>query len=52
MARRTVDLSKRHDAILNSMMDKLGTSMVDTMQRALDALEEKEAARDREVGKQ
>jgi len=51
MARRTVDLSTRHDTILGKLMIVLGTSMVETMQRALEALEEKQAARDKEVGK-
>jgi hypothetical protein len=49
MARRTVDLSKRHDAMLYKLKDKLDTSLVDVVQRALEALEEKEAARDKEV---
>jgi hypothetical protein len=50
MARRTVDLSTRHDTILGKMMDQLGTSMVETMQRALEALQEKEAKREKEIG--
>lgn len=50
MARRTVDLSTRHDTILGKMMKKLDTSMVDTIQRALEALQEKETKRDKEVG--
>lgn len=49
MARRTVDLSTRHDTILGHMMKRLGTSMVETMQRALEALEEKEAKREKEL---
>jgi hypothetical protein len=50
MARRTVDLSTRHDTILGHLMNKLGTSMVETMQRALEALQEKEAKREKEIG--
>jgi hypothetical protein len=50
MARRTVDLSTRHDTILGKMMAQLGTSMVETMQRALEALQEKEAKREKEIG--
>lgn len=49
MARRTVDLSTRHDTILGKMMKKLDTSMVETMQRALEALEEKETRREKEI---
>jgi hypothetical protein len=49
MARRTVDLSTRHDTILCKMMKKLDTSMVDTVQRALEALQEKEAQREKEI---
>lgn len=48
--RRSFTLSKRHDRILTDISTKLDISMVDAIQRALEALEEKEAQRDKEVG--
>ena len=48
--RHAYTLSNRHDAILLKLAKKLDASFVNTMERALEALEEKEAARDREVG--
>jgi hypothetical protein len=50
MARRTVVLSTRHDSMLGALQKQLGTSMVETMQRALEALQEKEAKREKEIG--
>lgn len=47
--RRTVNLSKRHDKILFEQSTKLDLSLTETIQRALEALEEKEAKRTREV---
>jgi hypothetical protein len=49
MQRRSFSFSPRHDKILTTMAAKIGVSMVETMQRALETLEEKEAARDREI---
>lgn len=49
MQRRNLTLSSRHDKILVTISKKLDISMTDTVQRALEALEEKEAQRDREV---
>lgn len=51
MPRRNIMLSSRHDKILLATAKKLDISMVATVERALEALEEKEAQRDREVGK-
>lgn len=51
MTRRNFSLSDRHDKILTTLSKKLDISMVETMQRALELLEEKEAVRDREIGK-
>lgn len=51
MKRRSFTLSNRHDRILTDISEKLDISMVDTLQRALEALEEKEAQRDKEIGK-
>lgn len=48
--RRTVNLSKRHDEILTTQASLLGVSLTETVQRALEALEEKEAKRARELG--
>jgi hypothetical protein len=47
--RRTVNLSKRHDKILLEQSSKLDTSFTDTIQRALEALEEKEDKRRKEL---
>lgn len=49
MQRRSFSFSPRHDKILVTMAKKLDVSMVETMQRALESLEEKEAQRTREV---
>jgi len=51
MKRRSFTFSGRHDKILTNTAAKLDISMVETLQRALEALEEKEAQRDREVGR-
>jgi len=51
MPRRNITLSSRHDKILTSLSSKLDISMTETMQRALELLEEKDAQRDKEVGK-
>jgi hypothetical protein len=47
--KRTVNLSKRHDDILLEQSGNLGVSYTETIQRALEALEEKEARREREL---
>lgn len=49
MQRRSFSLSNRHDKILTDMAKKLDISMVETMQRALEALETLEARRDKEI---
>lgn len=49
MARRNLNLSERHDKLLCGLAKKLGVTMSETMQRALEALEEKEARRVKEV---
>ncbi|MBU1567750.1 MAG: hypothetical protein KJ630_19260 [Proteobacteria bacterium] len=49
--RRTFQLSKRHDAILLLMSTKIGVNKTETIQRALEALEEKEKKRELEIGK-
>ena len=51
MQRRSFTFSGRHDSILTTVSKKLDLSMTETLQRALEALEEKEAARDREVNR-
>lgn len=51
MQRRSFSFSPRHDKILTTLAKKLDVSMVETMQRALETLEEKEAQRDREVAR-
>jgi hypothetical protein len=51
MAARTINLSSRHNILLDSLKSKLGVSLSETVSRALEALEEKEAQRDREVAK-
>lgn len=48
--RHTYSLSDRHEAIMQKLAKKLDTSFVNTMERALESLEEKEAKRDREIG--
>jgi hypothetical protein len=49
MQRRSFSLSPRHDKILTTLSNKLDVSMVETIQRALETLEEKEAHRDKEI---
>lgn len=49
MQRRNLTLSNRHDKMLTTLAKRLDISMTETMQRALELLEEKEAQRDREV---
>lgn len=44
--RHAYTLSNRHEAILQRLAKKLDASYVNTMERALEALEEKEAQRD------
>lgn len=48
-ARHTYSLSDRHETILQRLAKKLDTSLVNTMERALESLEEKEARRDKEI---
>jgi hypothetical protein len=52
MTRRNLTLSPRHDKMLVTLSKKLGISMTESMQRALELLEEKEARRDKEVNGQ
>lgn len=47
MARRNVALSNRHDAILVKLAAKLGVSLTGAIERGIEALEEKEAQRER-----
>jgi len=47
--RRTFQLSKRHDALLATLSKKMDVNMTETIQRALESLEEKELKRDKEV---
>lgn len=47
MTSRQFNFDPRHDLILTTLSKSLGVSMVDVMRRALEALEEKEAARER-----
>jgi len=47
--KRTVNLSKRHNSILVSLSQKLDITYTETIQRALEALEEKEVRREKEV---
>lgn len=47
--RRTVNLSKRHDQMLTEHAKKMGLSFTETFQRALEALEEKEVKRYRDI---
>lgn len=49
MKRRSFAFSGRHDKILTDTAKKLDISMVETLQRALEALEEKEAERNAKV---
>ena len=49
MSRRTFTLSKRHDNLLLVFSKKLDISLTETIQRALESLEEKEAKRDKEI---
>ena len=49
MARRNLNLSDRHDKLLRGLSKRLGVTMSETMQRALESLEEKEARRVKEV---
>lgn len=50
MTRRNLTLSTRHDKMLVTLSTKLDISMTETMQRALELLEEKESKREKEVG--
>ena len=47
--KRSFNLKPRHDNLLVELAGKLGISMTDTVQRALESLEEKEARRVKEV---
>lgn len=49
MSRRNFSFSKRHDKILTDMAKKLDISLVETVQRALEALETLEARREKEI---
>jgi hypothetical protein len=48
MKRRSFSFSARHDKILTRLAAKINVSMVETLQRALESLEEKEVQRDKE----
>lgn len=47
--RRTFQLSKRHDEILLDLTKRLDVNMTETIQRSLEALQEKEVKREKEV---
>ena len=49
MSRRNITLSPRYDKMLVALSKKLEISMTETMQRALELLEEKEAKRVKEL---
>lgn len=46
---RNISLTARHDSKLSTLATKLGISRSEVIRRAIDALEEKEAQRDKEV---
>jgi hypothetical protein len=48
-SRRTISLSPRHDKMLTALASKLDATKTGTIERALEALEEKEARRDKEL---
>lgn len=50
MAPRTINLSSRHNALLDTLRAKLGVSLSETVSRALELLEEREAQRDTALG--
>lgn len=50
MKRRHMALSERHDRILVKLIAKLDISLTATIERAIEALEEKEAQRDKVIG--
>ena len=50
MAPRTINLSGRHNALLDTLRAKLGVSLSETVSRALELLEEREAQRDTALG--
>jgi hypothetical protein len=47
MSRRNITLSPRYDKMLVALSNKLEISMTETMQRAVELLDETEAAKDR-----
>ena len=47
--RRTFQLSKRHDDLLQLWSVKLDISLTETVQRAIEALQEKEIKREKEL---
>jgi hypothetical protein len=49
MSRRNFTFSPRHDKMLVELARKLDISMVETVQRSLELLEEKEAKREKEI---
>ena len=49
--RRTVNLSTRHDRILLELSKSIGVSLTEVVQRGIEALEEKEAIRNKEIQK-
>lgn len=46
---RNISLTERHDSKLSALATRLGISRSEVIRRAIDALEEKEAARDKQV---
>jgi len=49
--RSSYALGPIHDAKLKRLSEQEGRSLTETLRRALDALEEKESARDKELSK-
>ena len=49
---RNISLTDRHDFKLTALAARLGISRSEVIRRAIDSLEEKEAARDKQVSGQ
>ena len=47
---RNISLTDRHDKKLSALATRLGISRSEIIRRAIDALEEKESARDKAIG--
>lgn len=49
MAARSINLSNRHNEILNTLKKKLEISLSEVVSRSLELMEEKEAERERRI---